>query len=269
MSSPSVTDWLSVILSSAAIIIGLVVSVVVWKQSRRFHLDNQTHGRATYARDRYDDLLGLCTEILDHARLIQVATSARWKHLMGEDQVPISPSDDEGRGQVSEHLALLENRADRLVHSRTLLPDAPDGASGKALEAAIARMRYEAAWMVGDAHNTAICFFAGPEYNPVEGGTRAEINDLLVEGSMQNLSARLLFGETNVPTYREPGSPWPHAVKERLRVLASDNDVTVKVREEPMSEHSNRMLYETIDRFSDALADAINAAEAMRRAHPA
>lgn len=265
--TPSVTDWLSVILSSIAIVIGVIVAGYVAVQSHNFHTENRRHEAETYSRERYESLVGTGVAILDAARQVQSATSERWAQLLGIESVPDSPGDDEDRLQVSSLLATLEVRAELLVLSESLLPEPPHKSDAARLNDALATLRHEAAWLVGDAHMAAISFFGGPEYNEQVSGTRAEISSSLVHESIQNISRRLLFGHVkHVPYWRQPDSPWPKEAEKRIAVVLKDDPEAASERrfESRQAPEANAMLASTIDRFSTALFGVIDECELLR-----
>lgn len=265
--TPSITDWLSVVLSSVAIIIGVAVAGFVAWQSQRFHAENRRHEAQTFSRERYESLVDIGVEILDAARQIQNTTSERWTHLLGMEAIPDSPADDEGRSEVSGLLATLEVRAELLVLSESLLPEPPHEADAARLKQALATLRHEAAWLVGDAHSAAISFYGGPDYNEAVVGTRAEISETLVHESIQNISRRLLFGHArNVPSWREPGSPWPMEAEKRVAVVLADDPEANSDRriETDQASEANAMLAASADRFSTALFAVIDECELLR-----
>lgn len=262
------TDWLSVLLSSVAVVIGVLVSYFVWVQAKRFHKENRAHDAEAYSRDRYDAIVELGVAILDAARGIQTSTSERWAHLVGLETVPDSPADDEGRLAGGGLLAVLETRAELLVLSDRLLPRPPQGADSESLTNAHRALRTESAWLVGDAHNALISTYGGPDYNPSVAATRAEITAGLVESSIQNISQRLLFGHANhVPYFREPGSPWPKAYDERVSTLLEDDPSASSdhVIQSSTAEQASILLATTIERFSTALFAVIDASDGADR----
>lgn len=261
--TPSVTDWLGVILSSVAIAIGLAVAYFVWRQSQRFHAETQGHSRETYSRDRYEHLTATGVEILDAARTVQTITSNRLNELIAVDSTPVSPADDGGREQVRATLAVLETRIDMLALTKSLLP-VPTEHATDAVDQALRTLHVEAAWLLGDAYAAAISHFGDPEFNPDLGGTREEVTAALVEASMMNLPWRLLFGTRDVPFMGQPGSPWEEAITKRRTVVMEGRDAGTVMRTQPTDDHLNLMFAESIARFSEALFAVVDTLESAR-----
>lgn len=267
-STPSVTDWLGVVLSSVAIIIGIVVAGMVARQSKQFHDENRVHSEATHARERYESLIGLSTEILDAARTIQTTTSERWAELVGITTVPTSPADDEGRIEVSRLLTILRNRAEQLMAVESLLPALSMTHQGQAVRQAVQNLRVEAAWLVGDANNAVITFYGGPDYNETLTATGRTIIDRLVEDSVCNVNQRLLLGTVGHQAYiGTEGNNWEPAMRARVSDLLGEEDpATVdKSRTSTMAAETNMLLNTATDRFATALFVLIDNYEVARK----
>lgn len=218
--SGSVADWVGVFLTVIAITIGIGVAWLVYRSDRE-----------TFARERYQSLTDLGREVLDGARAVHnLANSARWQELVG---VPVVESDRSvAAARYIEIVTRLETQAETLALTRHLLPRPNLGGLAGAttrrddLDHAVESLAVEASWLVGVANLAFIVTF---DAEPENAGpsTRLAATERVVEESMMNFSHVLLpelgpFAGRPIPSWREPGSPWPGIHQRRVETLMAD-----------------------------------------------
>jgi hypothetical protein len=127
----------------------------------------------------------------------------------------------------------------------------------------------EGAWLYSEALHVAILAFEDAQDDDVDLSDDQSIVDALLNGSFVNLPTRLLSdcvgkNPDDIPSYREPGSPWPEVYKRREKVLLGGVISTKSWRPDSLTEASVWSLGHTSDRFQDALMSVLHEWDALR-----
>ena len=270
-SESSASDWLGVVLGFVAIVIGLWVAREVWRQAEKLHRENLAKDVEIYARDRYQALTDLSVEVLDDAHALATLTNLRWSELLDADLAAASRVGTEGRTAALATLVRLETRLELLVLTEHLLPQA--AAAGTHVTDALRRLRDESAWLLGDATFAVITHFEDPTEHQPASWTRETLTEDLVMNSIQNVSSRLVVSleghrEGRIPTWREPGSPWPRLYADRVAALLEDLTAEERAAMAPTDPvvAAHEQLVVSVARFRDAFIAVVDAYEATRTA---
>lgn len=262
----SLDGWVSSVLSGFAILIGVFLAALALRQSGNIAASQEAMEKESYLSGRMQGLVEHARATVLEARTIQDLTSPRTSELLS------FPEDDaslisERRATVLSALTRLQVEVELLRIYAITMPAV--GTSDSRARVALSNLMDEGAWLYGDALHVSILAFEDDEDDDVDLSDDQSIVDALLNGSFVNLPTRLLsdcvgINPDDIPTYSEPGSPWPGVYKRREKVLLGGALSKKSWRPDSLTEAGVWSLNHTSDRFQDALMSVLSEWDALR-----
>lgn len=253
----AVATAVAALLSIAALAVTIYVARIASRQARELANDQARREASMFISAWKQDVLAHGKAALVAARSIEALTSPRLAELLSDQSVNEA---DTGalRGEVRHLLAQLETEVALLRAIDTTISDEhqlPVGSLGSLLN--------EGAWMDTDATHLAILAF-DQELDPEDVADHRTTVDALMNGSFVNLNPRLLaecagYAPDDVPTYSQPGSPWPLVYEKRESLLMESSTLKGSWKPESLADAAARSLTFSTDRFEDALVALLRA----------
>lgn len=253
----AVSGSVTALLSLVAVAVSMVLARAASKQSKDI-ADAQAH-RELEARmaERSDYVLARGKTALRASHTIYALLSPRLSELLAEGQ----PGEAQRRTLRHEVRQLLADLAIEVALLRAI--DYTSGGPDRIPAEGFAALLNEAAWLETDANHLAFLVF-----DPSEEGREVDLEDKqavvdeLLNGSFVNLNSRLLaecagFEPRSVPSWNEPGSPWPKIYKKREKVLLASSILPGSWSPSSLAEAAARSLNLSCDRFEDALVNLL------------
>lgn len=262
----SMDGWVSAILSGMAVLVGIVLAWIALWQSKRIAEGQALMERESYLSGRMQGLIDHARATVLEARTIQSLTSARTSELLS-----FPPNDagslGERRTAVLSALSRLKVEVELLrVYAVTMPAVENDGDSAKS---AVFDLMDEGAWLYSEAFHLSTLAFEVDSADDVDLADEKSIVDALLNGSLVNLSTRLLSDcagkdYDKIPSFREPGSPWPDVYKRREKMLMDGVISQKSWRPSSLTEAGEWSLEHTVNRFQDRMIEVLKKWDAGR-----
>lgn len=262
----SLDGWVSSVLSGIAILIGIYLAAKALGKGEAIADTQARREEESYLSGRMQGLVDHASATVVEARTIQDLASPRMSELLS-----IPPEDGsrtaERRDTVLKALTRLQVQVELLRVYAITMPKTGDKKAPPS--AALANLMDEGAWLYGDALHAAILAFEEEPSHDADLSDNQSIVDALLNGSFVNLSTRLLsdcIGKNpdSIPSFSEPGSPWPSVYKRREKVLLDVVLSRISWRPQSLAEASVWSLDHTLDRFQDAMMSVLQEWNAFR-----
>ena len=260
--------WASAILSGIAILVGIALAWIALWQSHKVASSQAFRDNENYLTGRMQELIDHARAIVMEAGTIQDLTSPRLTELLSFPDDGARLVDDDRR-EVRTVLSRLSTQVELLRVYAITMPKVNDEATGE--RTALNALMDEGAWLSADALHVAILRFAtdADDLDDVDLGDRQSVADALLNGSFVNLDTRLLsdcigMDPDSVPSYSEPGSPWPAVYQRREEVLLTTVLANTSWTPRSLTEAATWSLSHTTNRFQDALMALLTEWDALR-----
>ena len=262
----SLDGWASSVLSFIAILIGVLLAAIAVRQSGKIAASQATMEKESYLSGRMQGLVEHARATVLESRTIQDLASPRMSELLSFPEGDLSLT-RERRTAVLSALSRLLVQVELLRIYAITMPTV--GADRSRARVALSNLMDEGAWLYSEALHLSILAFDDDPDDDVDLADDQSVVDALLNGSFVNLSTRLLsdcVGKNfdDIPSYREPGSPWP-AVYERRESVLLDSVMSGKSgRPRSLTEAGVWSLDHTSDRFQDALMSVLQEWDDLR-----
>lgn len=269
--------WVGAILSGVAVLVGIALAWWALRAASKLakaqlrHDDRLSKRQAaldeeSMINDRMQELVQHARSTLAEAQKIGHLTSPRIYDLLSIDGS--RPDHLEERQKAAlESISRLQVEVDLLRIYATTMPAIDD--SGAARSQPLLQLMDEGAWVYSDALHCAILAFSADDED-VQLSDDQSVVDALMNGSFVNLNTRLLsdcigLDVDKIPSFSEPGSPWPAVYQRREQILLNAVMAQKSWKPESLAEAATWALAHSINRLQDALLEVLQEWNSSRK----
>lgn len=249
-------DWIGAASSGAAVIVSVLVAMFVGRQSASIAANQVRQEREAYLASRMQGLVDHARAVVSEAKTVWALTSSRFR----DELLQIPAEDDERRAlrqeKIGESLTRLETEVGLLRAYGVTMPSGSEDGPDPLARAAVSRLTDEGTWLSSAAQFAAFTHFDDPD----DWSDDSVFEDLLV-GHLENIDERLLASlpagtdPDRVPSYFEPGSPWPAILDERREIMRERGRLWAQ---KPLPVAANKAVAFLLERFQDDLIKVLD-----------